>query len=356
MSLSKAKLKGVADALHTYKQELEFMQKSQSEQKSEYDIYNQIKFEEIDNYTETLIDVARGMKDVVWDEIDSWARHKNGLNVKAVTSTDDDDDGLDSLDVLFLTGIVGLVNSAVSRRISTQDVIDQVTRAYNISAQHYSELEWNKVLDYVKDRGFSVTTGVDGTTTIEAPERFNINTSVKVTPPKTPMFQAANAKIATRLSNYTIGPLKTIGEKYSPAMENVIKEGYAKHYTVDQIADNLKKVVDPDDKLNKTRHIYERIAQTEMAYYTETAKLASFEYTGITKVRWLTAMDSRVCNQCIPYNMQIFLLTELKYVPPLHPRCRCTLTPIMEPDAILPELLPGLYALMPQNVISALSN
>ncbi|MCE7699577.1 MAG: hypothetical protein K8E24_012470, partial [Methanobacterium paludis] len=141
MSLSKAQLHEVADALQTYKQELEFMQKSQSEQKSEYDIYNQIKSEEIYNYTETLIDVARSVKDVVWNEIDSWIRHKNGLNIKDANSTDDDDDGLDSWDVLFLTGIVGLVNSAVSRQISTQDVIDQVTRAYNRSAQHYSDLE-----------------------------------------------------------------------------------------------------------------------------------------------------------------------------------------------------------------------
>ena len=356
MTLSKTRLKGLANALNTYKKELQFMCKSKSEQKKEYDTYNQIKFEEIDKFTDDLLNVAEDVRKAVWTEIDSWATHKEGLKIKAVDPNSNDDDGLDQLDILFLAGIVGIVNQTVSRSISQNDVIEQVRRSYNRSASHYTETEWNKVLDYLRGRGFILDTDSSGATTIKAPERFNYSRTVTVYSPQAPTFHITNVANSSRLGQYTLNSLKTIGEKYKPAMEKVIIDGAKNGQTVQQVASRLKDIVDPASKTNKVSHIYTRIAETEMADYTERAKLDSFTNMHIQQVRWITAMDSRVCPWCRPYNLQVYNITDLKYIPPLHPRCRCTLTPVTEPDAILPLLLPQLYALMPQNVVDALSN
>jgi SPP1 gp7 family putative phage head morphogenesis protein len=44
--------------------------------------------------------------------------------------------------------------------------------------------------------------------------------------------------------------------------------------------------------------------------------------------QWLTARDERVCRDCQGYNMVTFKLDDY-FRPPLHPRCRCTVIPVI---------------------------
>lgn len=48
---------------------------------------------------------------------------------------------------------------------------------------------------------------------------------------------------------------------------------------------------------------------------------------------WLTAHDERVCPDCRGMDGKVFTWKQRK-LPPLHPQCRCTVIPVIKPDAL----------------------
>lgn len=350
MTLSQEQRSRIADALYNHQKEVEFIKKSVDEQLQERDTYNFIKDQETDYFNSILTDVAINVRDNLNDEIDRWVNNKKLLSplLKDATSQDNaNDDKLTALDLLFLTGMVGMVNRTVSQHLPNTKIQEIVSDAYNEASTYYTKTEFQNLLEYLKGEGYAVRVDADGNTFIKPPESFGITAEVQAKLPTSPKFSIWNSQLSTRLSEYTIGPLKTVGEKYYPAMEKIIKEGYKSGTSIDDIAKKLKNLIDPESSSNKTYHIYDRIAKTEMAWYTERAKLDAFDNMGIKKVRFLTRMDFRVCSICQPLNMQVFDINGLTYIPPLHPRCRCCLSPVYEEDAMFALLLPELYSLIP---------
>lgn len=50
----------------------------------------------------------------------------------------------------------------------------------------------------------------------------------------------------------------------------------------------------------------------------------------IDEVQWCAAMDTAVCARCAASDGQVFKLDQLLKKPPIHPRCRCCLLPIVD--------------------------
>lgn len=78
------------------------------------------------------------------------------------------------------------------------------------------------------------------------------------------------------------------------------------------------------------------IAITEGNAAYETMKLETALKNGVEVKMWMTARDDRVCDRCNPLNMDVVMINE-EFTggyssPPVHPRCRCSIAYLIEPD------------------------
>jgi SPP1 gp7 family putative phage head morphogenesis protein len=71
------------------------------------------------------------------------------------------------------------------------------------------------------------------------------------------------------------------------------------------------------------------IARTETMRAFNDAQAAQYKRYGIERVKFYTADDERVCNQCGPLHDKDFDREDAPQ-PPIHPRCRCVLLPVVE--------------------------
>lgn len=66
------------------------------------------------------------------------------------------------------------------------------------------------------------------------------------------------------------------------------------------------------------------IATTEYHRAAIKGWLYKNEQLGVTKIRFITAADERVCVRCNKLNGKVFVLTKAKAIIPVHVNCRCT--------------------------------
>ena len=96
-----------------------------------------------------------------------------------------------------------------------------------------------------------------------------------------------------------------------------------------------------EEAFNVKRNIAERIARTETSRVLNQASLNTYKQAGIGKVKWLdsteaikgsTIKKALVCKDCrevATHNNGIYTIDEVPPIP-LHPHCRCTVTPVIE--------------------------
>lgn len=100
----------------------------------------------------------------------------------------------------------------------------------------------------------------------------------------------------------------------------VIRKGVLKGAGIPEIAENLSQATG----FNISRA--EMIARTEIIRAYNTAALGRYKlYT--KKVQWLAAIDERTCERCANLDGKVFSIDDFE-PPPIHPRCRCTITPV----------------------------
>ncbi len=76
----------------------------------------------------------------------------------------------------------------------------------------------------------------------------------------------------------------------------------------------------------------DRIARTELTYVQNKAAADRYKSNGVTKYKYLAAIDDRTSEICTETNGKEFLMSEYTVgtnAPPLHPNCRCTIIPII---------------------------
>ena len=71
----------------------------------------------------------------------------------------------------------------------------------------------------------------------------------------------------------------------------------------------------------------ERILRTEMARAATQADIIKWEAEGVKEVQWNARLESHTCENCAELDGKIFKLEEARNMLPLHPNCRCFITP-----------------------------
>lgn len=72
------------------------------------------------------------------------------------------------------------------------------------------------------------------------------------------------------------------------------------------------------------------IASTEITRAYANSNIMAWREYGADGQRWQTAVDDIVCEQCGPLHGQEYRLGDSEHTPPIHPRCRCWLQPVVK--------------------------
>lgn len=121
-----------------------------------------------------------------------------------------------------------------------------------------------------------------------------------------------------------------VGEKLNIMLANKIIEGTSVAKLIPQI----------EEAFNLKRYEAERIARTETSRVLNQASLNVYKSAGLSKVKWLdsteaikgsTVKKAIVCKDCRKVATTNGGIYEIDNVPPLplHPHCRCTITPVL---------------------------
>ena len=88
------------------------------------------------------------------------------------------------------------------------------------------------------------------------------------------------------------------------------------------------------DLLHVTKQRGEMIVETESAWATNAARTEAFKEIGIAEAEFLTSGDPNICPECAALHGTAFKVGTWDYeshMPPIHPRCRCVMSPLVEP-------------------------
>lgn len=144
---------------------------------------------------------------------------------------------------------------------------------------------------------------------------------------------------AVTQQDVALGKLKQ-GQIYK--LRNIMHVGFTEGKSVRWIQNEIKRTLGlssaykkKEGKLVKTVDKGLRpnlIARTEATRFASQGALKSYSKKGVKKVRWVSSLGERTCEQCSAMNGEIFTLSEANGQIPLHVACRCTFSPVTELD------------------------
>lgn len=146
-------------------------------------------------------------------------------------------------------------------------------------------------------------------------------------------FGRPNEMAVWTASQITTAYIRSETMRFRSQVTQIITEAAARGTPYRQmrkaIEDALLGSTDPDGITQRLglRQRAELIARSEMVNaYVETQRRAS-KASGFEYVQWIAARDERTCPLCVSRHGQIYRVDEV--VAPAHPRCRCSLSPVM---------------------------
>ena len=83
------------------------------------------------------------------------------------------------------------------------------------------------------------------------------------------------------------------------------------------------------ERFNVSYHRANALVETEVAHIQTQAAKTRYKDAGITKVQIWADFDERRCDECGQYHKKIYDINAPLPLP-LHPRCRCTIVPVIE--------------------------
>lgn len=134
--------------------------------------------------------------------------------------------------------------------------------------------------------------------------------------------------VLSYMQDYQLGLIRRVTQDVREQIKDELKRGYVMGESISDIAKRLR-----NTKLNKgvwpsIEKRAEVIARTEILRASNQGALYVYQQYQVKRVNWLTAMDERVCPRCGPLNHKLFPIDQIPgRAPPLHPRCRCFITP-----------------------------
>lgn len=115
--------------------------------------------------------------------------------------------------------------------------------------------------------------------------------------------------------------------KNKEALAQQLKKGTAECIITGKSKDKLVETV-----MQKTKAGFnnaDRVVRTELMHTINQGQIQRYKDTGYTKLVWNCAFDGRTCDDCGNLDGIVIDIDSLD-VPPLHPRCRCTVCPLID--------------------------
>ncbi len=110
-------------------------------------------------------------------------------------------------------------------------------------------------------------------------------------------------------------------------IEKTLLLGSSRSHMYKSVMDELKATV--DDDMEKAYKNADRLIRTELMHTINESQRYCYKEAGYTKLEWLAYFDERTCDECASLNGTVVDITS-KDVAPAHPRCRCTMIPVLE--------------------------
>jgi SPP1 gp7 family putative phage head morphogenesis protein len=143
-----------------------------------------------------------------------------------------------------------------------------------------------------------------------------------------PDLDVVGALLGRNLTN-----LKGITQDINDAIVRRLTAGYIQGMSIRQIADTMDEI---KDLAPKRAYL---IARTETMYALNQGTLNRYKSYGVKGVEWISAgEDGHTCGRCLANHGKKYKITEVPDIP-LHPNCRCTTAPVLDPD-FKPEPVP----------------
>jgi SPP1 gp7 family putative phage head morphogenesis protein len=120
-----------------------------------------------------------------------------------------------------------------------------------------------------------------------------------------------------------VGITEAMDTQISRELSNAITQGWNPRKAARSINDRV-------DKIGLTRA--RTLAQTEIIHAHAEGTLDRYESAGVeeVEVRIEVASDGRQCVQCERLRGNVYTIEEARGMIPLHPRCRCTFSPVID--------------------------
>jgi SPP1 gp7 family putative phage head morphogenesis protein len=74
----------------------------------------------------------------------------------------------------------------------------------------------------------------------------------------------------------------------------------------------------------------DRIVRTEVQRVLNDGQRQTYKDRGYSQVKWITADDDRLCDECEPLDNKVFDIDDAPSV--VHPNCRCTFIPVLDKE------------------------
>lgn len=116
--------------------------------------------------------------------------------------------------------------------------------------------------------------------------------------------------------------LENVTQQMADDISRIVGEGIMQGLSAREVSTNIDAVID----LVEGRAY--KIARYETMYALNQGALNRYHDVGVTKVRWITARDDHVCDECEALDGKEFDIDSVPNIP-LHPHCRCTVAPVV---------------------------
>ena len=135
----------------------------------------------------------------------------------------------------------------------------------------------------------------------------------------------ADWRVIDALKVRNLSALRGITDEMNKQIIKELTDGVQLGESIPKLAKRLTGRV---DKIGKTRATM--MARTEtINAFTQGAELR-YAQAGIKTLEWLTAHDDRTCDDCLELDGKRFSIKSAHVRPPLHPRCRCAILPVID--------------------------
>ena len=171
--------------------------------------------------------------------------------------------------------------------------------------------------------------GISEFKTVRIPGYSNL-TSSEIKDLTLAIFSAVDKDALKFLTQYRLELMGDVSEQLKREIKQRITGGIALGESTPEIVKKIGRIIDDPEAFRRAgktvfKNIQQRltvICRTEINRAHNEGRLSFYQKTGVKKVQWLAALDSKTCSDCSSKHGQVYEIENFN-APPDHPMCRC---------------------------------